>query len=211
MAENIQALIWDFGGVLLRTEDQAPRRAWEQKLNLQPGELHDLVFHGPASRRATLGKASTEEIWQTLGEQLGLEGEELKKLETNFWAGDVLDRALIDATRALKEYIKTALLSNAWPDLRPYLVDDLKVCDAFDRMVISAEVGTAKPGHQIYHILLDQLGIEPQDSLFIDDSSENIQVARDLGMHAILFQTREQMLEELRGLLPAHLAAFFSE
>ncbi|MGD8864915.1 MAG: hypothetical protein PVI81_04950, partial [Anaerolineales bacterium] len=109
MAENIQALIWDFGGVLLRTEDQAPRRAWEQKLNLQPGELHDLVFHGPASRRATLGKASTEEIWQTLGEQLGLEGEELKKLETNFWAGDVLDRALIDATRALKEYIKTAL------------------------------------------------------------------------------------------------------
>jgi FMN phosphatase YigB (HAD superfamily) len=78
-------------------------------------------------------------------------------------------------------------------------------------MVISAEVGTAKPGHQIYHILLDQLGIEPQDSLFIDDSSENIQVARDLGMHAILFQTREQMLEELRGLLPAHLAAFFSE
>ncbi|MGD8622022.1 MAG: HAD family phosphatase [Anaerolineales bacterium] len=211
MAENIQALIWDFGGVLLRTEDQAPRRAWEQKLNLQPGELHDLVFHGPASRRATLGKASTEEIWQTLGEQLGLEGEELKKLETNFWAGDVLDRALIDATRALKEYIKTALLSNAWPDLRPYLVDDLKVGDAFDRMVISAEVGTAKPGHQIYHILLDQLGIEPQDSLFIDDSSENIQVARDLGMHAILFQTREQMLEELLGLLPAHLAAFFSE
>lgn len=211
MAENIQALIWDFGGVLLRTEDQAPRRAWEQKLNLQPGELHDLVFHGPASRRATLGKASTEEIWQTLGEQLGLEGEELKKLETNFWAGDVLDRALIDATRALKEYIKTALLSNAWPDLRPYLVDDLKVGDAFDRMVISAEVGTAKPGHQIYHILLDQLGIEPQESLFIDDSSENIQVARDLGMHAILFQTREQMLEELLGLLPAHLAAFFSE
>ncbi|MGD8552873.1 MAG: HAD family phosphatase, partial [Anaerolineales bacterium] len=205
MAENIQALIWDFGGVLLRTEDQAPRRAWEQKLNLQPGELHDLVFHGPASRRATLGKASTEEIWQTLGEQLGLEGEELKKLETNFWAGDVLDRALIDATRALKEYIKTALLSNAWPDLRPYLVDDLKVGDAFDRMVISAEVGTAKPAHQIYHILLDQLGIEPQDSLFIDDSSENIQVARDLGMHAILFQTREQMLEELLGLLPAHL------
>lgn len=36
---GIRALLFDLGGVLLRTQDHGPREAWERRLGLQPGEL----------------------------------------------------------------------------------------------------------------------------------------------------------------------------
>lgn len=206
MNERIMALAWDFGGVLLRTEDQAPRREWERQLNLQPGELHDLVFKGEASRRATIGEASTEDIWRSIGEQLSIDDEQLAQLRSDFWAGDRLDHGLIELTRSLRQHIKTGLLSNAWPDLRPYLQDDLRVGDAFDVLVISAEAGTAKPGAEIYALLIERLGVDAGQCIFIDDSVENVQAALEFGIPSIHFQERGQALRELARLLPAQLA-----
>lgn len=206
MVGSVRALTWDFGGVLFRTEDQAPRQSWERKLNLQAGELHDLVFYGQTSRLATVGKASTEDIWRTVGEQLELTFDDLDALRGDFWAGDRLDRGLLEATRTLRKHLKTALLSNAWPDLRSYLVEDLQIDDAFDLVVISAEEGTAKPSEQIYRILLDRLSIRAEECVFIDDSPENVRTASELGIQTVLYQEREQTLHDLRSLLPTELS-----
>jgi putative hydrolase of the HAD superfamily len=205
MAVSIKALIWDFGGVLLRTEDQEPRRIWEQKLNLEAGELHDLVFQGPASRKATIGLASTEDIWREVGQRLDLQAEHLAELQRDFWSGDQLDQGLIDATRELRKHLKTALLSNAWPDLRAYLTEDLQIDDAFDLFVISAEEGTAKPDEKIYRVLLDRLNLKPSECVFIDDRQDNILAAQQLGFNVIHFQDRKQTLHDLRILLPKDL------
>jgi putative hydrolase of the HAD superfamily len=206
MVGSVRALTWDFGGVLFRTEDEAPRQRWERKLNLQAGELHDLVFYGKTSRLATMGKASTEDIWRTVGEQLELTFEDLNALRADFWAGDRLDQGFVEATRTLRKHLKTALLSNAWPDMRSYLVEDLQIDDAFDLVVISAEEGTAKPGEQIYRILLDRLSIRAEECIFIDDSPENIHAANELGIKTVLYQGREQTLHDLRSLLPSGLS-----
>jgi putative hydrolase of the HAD superfamily len=206
MTRSVRALTWDFGGVLFRTEDQAPRQNWERKLKLQTGELHDLVFYGQTSRLATLGKASTEDIWHAISEQLDLNFEELNALRRDFWAGDRLDHELVETTRTLRKHLKTALLSNAWPDLRAYLVEDLQIDDAFDLLIISAEEGTAKPGEQIYQILLDRLNIRAEECVFIDDSLENVRAANDLGIQTVLFQDRAQTLDDLRSLLPVELS-----
>ncbi len=209
MTNDIKALTWDFGGVLLRTESQGPRQKWEQRLGLKNGELHDIVFQGPVSLRATVGKASAEAIWDSVADQLKLSAEDLEEFRRDFWAGDQLDQALINATRLLDDHLKTALLSNAWPDLRSYLTNDLQISDAFDLMIISAEEGVAKPDEKIYRILLDRLKISPHECIFVDDNLENIQAADRLGIHAILFQTREQALSELRELLPSELSRLF--
>lgn len=209
MADRIKALTWDFGGVLLRTETQEPRRNWEQRLALEHGELHDIVFHGSASRRATVGKASTEDIWISVAEQLNLGAEQLAEFRKDFWAGDQLDRDLVDATRSICEHLKTALLSNAWPDLRAYLTHELQIADAFDYMIISSEVGIAKPDEEIYRVLLERLGVLPHECIFVDDSAENIMAAKQLGLHGIHFRSREQALLELRELLPTELSHRF--
>ncbi|MGD8633131.1 MAG: HAD family phosphatase [Anaerolineales bacterium] len=205
MANHVKALIWDFGGVLLRTEDQGPRREWERRLNLPAGKLHDLVFHGKTSRMATVGQASTDDIWHAVAEQLGLDEGELQALRVDFWAGDRLDHDLVDMTRMLHGELKTALLSNAWPDLRPYLEDELQIGDAFDLIVISSEEGIAKPDERIFRILFDRVELRPEECIFIDDSSDNILAASDLGMQAIIFQNRDQTIAKLHDLLPRKL------
>jgi beta-phosphoglucomutase-like phosphatase (HAD superfamily) len=48
----IQAVIFDVGGVLLRTEDRAPRQAWEARLGLEPGGAEALVFNSEMGQKA---------------------------------------------------------------------------------------------------------------------------------------------------------------
>ena len=72
--------------------------------------------------------------------------------------------------------------------------------DIFDDMVISGEVGFAKPEPEIYQILLDKIGRPAQDCLFIDDSLPNIQQANKIGFATIHFQSSSQLEEELKQL-----------
>ena len=74
----------------------------------------------------------------------------------------------------------------------------------FQGIVISGEVGVAKPDLRIYRVLLAQVGRPPEDCLLIDDSPASIAAARSLGFQAILFREPAQLADELayRGLLP---------
>lgn len=72
--------------------------------------------------------------------------------------------------------------------------------DLFDDMVISGEVGFAKPEPEIYQILLGKIGRPPQECLFIDDSLPNIQQANKIGFATIHFQSPSQLEEELKQL-----------
>jgi FMN phosphatase YigB (HAD superfamily) len=55
----------------------------------------------------------------------------------------------------------TTLLSNAWDNLRGVLEQDWRILDAFDQVIISAEVGLAKPDAPIYQLAVERLGVEP--------------------------------------------------
>jgi 2-haloacid dehalogenase len=66
-----------------------------------------------------------------------------------------------------------------------------------DGKVISGEVGIAKPDPAIYHLLLQQAGRQARDCLLIDDSATNIAVAHQLGFQTILFQSPQQLQDEL--------------
>ena len=57
----------------------------------------------------------------------------------------------------------------------------------FDVVVASCEVGSCKPAPEIYRICLERLGVSADAALFVDDRLENIQAARDLGLHALHF------------------------
>ncbi|MEW5974165.1 MAG: HAD family phosphatase [Acidobacteriota bacterium] len=77
--------------------------------------------------------------------------------------------------------------------------------DWFDTIVVSGEEGLAKPDPQIFQLLLQRSNRQAGECLFIDDSETNVAVARQLGFHAIRFQSSPQLRLELEGLglLPA--------
>lgn len=203
MTTSIQAIIWDFGGVLVRTEDWEPRFVWERRLGLKKMGLTDMVFNSRVAQEASVGKADAEDIWRWIGQELKLSNQALDTLRQDYWRGDQVDYELIETIRTLKGNYKTALLSNAWPSLRAAIEGQWKFDDAFDVMVISAEVGMVKPDPEIYLYALDQLQVEPSNAVFVDDFQENIDGARAVGMHAIHFQDSKLALSELNHLLEA--------
>jgi putative hydrolase of the HAD superfamily len=161
-------------------------------------ELYHLVFSSESARLATLGKISSKAHWEIVRERLDVAAEEQASVIEQFWAGDRLDRALVAHLRKLRERVKTGLLSNAWDTLRTMLEAEWKIADAFDEIVISAEVGLAKPDHRIYLMMLDRLQVEASQVVFVDDFDENVDAARWIGMHAIRFKTTRQTLAELK-------------
>lgn len=197
----IKAVIWDLGGVLVRTEDPAPRQALAARCGLQSRELEGLVFGSELGRRAQLGEITADQLWAFVLDRLGMPDENAGAFEAEFWGGDRLDLNLIDYIRKTKEQYTVALLSNAWDSLRKGLETRFAIHDVFDPVVISAEVGVMKPAPQIYQLALERCRVQPSEAVFLDDFIENVAGARAVGMHAIHFQDRSQALEDLESVL----------
>jgi len=198
---TITAVIFDLGGVLVRTEDRRPRERLASRLSLTFAALNDLFFNSESARLAMQGKLTAQDHEGIIRSRLGLSQSEFAVVLADFWGGDALDTGLVDYLRSLRPEYQTALLSNAWDDLRQILSNHLNILDAFDEVIISAEVGVAKPDPRIYQIALERLKVEPQEAVFVDDFVENIEAARQLGFHAIHFRDPDQTLQEINSLL----------
>jgi len=201
----IKTVIFDLGGVLVRTEDKGPRAALAAKYDMSYSDLSALVYGCESAEMATRGQKTAEEHKETVLYDLGLPPGTFPAFGKDFWAGDSLDRHLVDFIVGLKANYKTALLSNAWDDLREMLINQWKIDEIFDEIFISAELGEAKPDPEIFDIVIKSLGQNPAELIFIDDFPENIVAAREAGMNAVQFLNREQILEELGEYLNSDL------
>jgi putative hydrolase of the HAD superfamily len=79
-----------------------------------------------------------------------------------------------------------ALLSNA-PEPLARAIDRSPWSQYFDHRYYSCRLGAAKPDPRVFQLVLSDLGVPPEEVLFIDDRSENTRTARDLGMRTITF------------------------
>lgn len=196
--DDVAAVIFDVGGVMLRTHNHAFRHAWDARLDQPLGAIEQLVFNSDLGIRAQTGEVTTNDHWRAVGDRLKLSATELTQLRNDFWAGDRFDFDMIDWIRSWRHRVKTAIISNAFDDLRSVLRDEFKVADAFDLIVVSAEEGIMKPDPHIYQRTLERLDVAPAAAVFIDDSPINIEGARAVGVPAILY--RPDM--DLPSLLP---------
>jgi glucose-1-phosphatase len=198
---KVSAVIFDLGGVLVRTEDRRPRAEVAYRLGMTYDELSQLVFESDSARLATIGKTTTKEHWESVRLALGLSTDEFPSVRSGFWGGDALDVRLVDYIQSLRSRYKTGLLSNAWDNLRQVITQTWKIADAFDDIVISAEVGMAKPDPRIYELAVQRLGSPASETIFVDDFAHNIEAAKQVGLHGILFKNSPQVCQELNRLL----------
>ena len=198
---KISVIFWDLGGVLVRTEDRSKRDRWEQRLGMEPRQLDRLIFGGDAGRKATVGEYSVDEVWEWVRQELDLSQEEGQQLARDFWQGDDLDEDLVAYVRGLRPRFQTGLISNAWLELRDLLKNHWHIDNAFDDLVISAEVGLAKPDPAIYKLALERLDVEADRAIFVDDFSHNIASAAEIGMQAVHFANPDQAIAEVNQLI----------
>lgn len=181
----IKAVIFDMGGVLVRTTNPAPRATAEARLGLAPGGAEALVLNSPMGKQAQVGALTTDALWAWVQAELGLTDTALTGFRHEFWAGDELDEALVAYLRGLRPRYQTALLSNFMDELPHVIGVRHPMADAFDLVVCSAFEGMMKPTAAIYTRTLARLGRQPAEAVFIDDAPANIEGARQVGLHAI--------------------------
>jgi epoxide hydrolase-like predicted phosphatase len=192
----LKAVIFDWGGVLMRTVDPSGRRKWERKLEL-PLYAVDRVVHGSRSwKQAQSGIISDVEYWTDVADQLGLDETALAEFRHDYFRGDRLDEEMVQFIQNLRPRFKTALLSNASPQLHGLLAE-LEVADLFDVMVISGIVGVQKPDPDIYRLVLKRLDLRPQETIFVDDFTRNLETAQELGMQTLHFRAGMDWKREL--------------
>ncbi len=183
--EMIRAVIFDVGGVLVRTVDRTPRQALEARLGLQPGEAEYLVYNGEMGQKAQRGEITAAELWRWIQMRFRFDDVEVETFRQEFWGGDRLNTPLLGLVRALRPRYQTAIISNAMDDLLHTLTVAYPMADAFDLIVGSAYERVMKPAPEIFLRTLARLNCQPAEAIFIDDFIHNVDGARAVGMAAI--------------------------
>jgi epoxide hydrolase-like predicted phosphatase len=195
----IKAVIFDLGGVLVRTEFPEVRQRLEERLGFGPGTLGRTVWGGKDWELAQIGRISYEEYWKRVGAALGFSTEpEIRDFRREYFSGDRIDEELVSLIKELRPAYKIGLLSNAPDRLGIWLDEEWGIKDLFDSIVYSAKAGLVKPNPSIFHLSLEQLDVAPSEALFIDDYPRNIDAALALGMQAIRFTSTKALKKELR-------------
>ena len=99
-----------------------------------------------------------------------------------------------------KQYgLKVIALSNEGRELNAYRITEFKLNELFDAYVSSAFVHLRKPDADIFRMAIDISQTVPEHSLYIDDRSMFVDVAKTLGMHGIHFEGLESTTNQLKA------------
>lgn len=195
---NVEAVVFDFGGVMVQVYRAEHFRELEDRLGLDAGSLSEILWRSPEWRQAEVGGISDEEYWQRIGPRLGLHtAEGLAGFQQDLYAGLEADRRMVGLVRGLRGRYHTGLLSNTNVRSLERLPAGRGLVGLFDVEVLSAAVGLAKPDPAIFRLALDRLGTAPEMTVFVDDYGPNVTAAAALGMRGIRFVGYEELVAAL--------------
>lgn len=196
-----RSLIFDFGGVLMKTVDYGPRHRWDERLRLAHGSVERAVHNETSWLQAQTGRITPEAYWRDVGGRLGLDNTATQELSQDFYSGDALDETLVALIRGYRAAGHTiALLSNDSLELLPKLAR-LGIDALFDPLVVSAQIGVMKPEAAAYRAVLDRLQRPPGETVFVDDRADNVAAAAALGIHTVHYRAGMDLAAALEPLL----------
>ena len=200
----LDAVLLDFGGVLAEEGFASGLKAMAQAGGLDEHHVWQTGLQAVWDSGYVFGRADEAAFWKLFKDRTGIEGDEAG------WREDILSRftvrpwmrQIVERLRALG--VRVAILSDQ--------TDWLGMLDArqvffrhFDKVFNSYDHAMTKQEPEFFHLALSELGVKPGRALFVDDNPGNVERARSLGLHAILYQDREGFERELERLCPAAL------
>lgn len=181
-----KALIFDFFGVLC--SEISP--FWFEEHFTEKGEELRHQYLPPADR----GEVSQRALFEELSRMAHVSPEEIEK---DWLAHARFNAELIAFIRELKSEYTIGLLSNATSPFFHTVMALSGTIGLFDHVVVSSEVGHAKPEPEIYDIMLSQMGVHSAEAIMIDDNQENLDGALKVGLAGHLFTSVQELREVL--------------
>lgn len=199
---NYRALIVDFGGVVT-TRFRSALRSFCEREGLDPHRLHHVLREDPVGKAALLeaeaGKITQREFERQLGKLLEVSDIDLTQRICADLHPCAPMLALIE--QAKMAGIKTAMLSNSWGTGGYDIYSGYDLPRYFDVVVVSDQVGFAKPDPEIYKIILTHLDLPAKECIFADDVPRNLEPASSLGMTPVLVDEPADAVPEVAQLL----------
>ncbi|NXQ55245.1 ACD10 dehydrogenase, partial [Anthoscopus minutus] len=212
---SYKAVIFEESGVLL----PAPHRTateWEAQSCIPAGTIQQAALSGgenSLSLQYSRGELTAVEFLQELGQQCFEIANVCIPVHSFLW--DLIRNEMIkqlpimaEAAQCIRaEGLKTALLSHnlCLGDGERFLPLDQQ---HFDVMVESHQEGMPRPNPGIYKLCLERLGVQPQESILLDSSSQNLKAAAQLGLKTVKVDDPEAALKELETHLGFPLQGF---
>lgn len=192
-------MVFDYGMVLTGPPDPIAHAALVRITGLPADRLDSLYW---ADRHAyDEGKLTGLGFWLKLAREAGLnlkpaELEELNEWDARMWMTE--NPAMLAWQLALKQRgLLTAIVSNIGDTICEHMLCELDWLSRFDVLVWSYQIRAAKPDPAIYHYVLEKLGTQPEETLFIDDRPLNVETANAMGMKGVVFATVEKLRDDL--------------
>lgn len=202
----IQAVIWDFGGVISSSPFEAFAR-FEQDHGLPADFLRTVNATNHLDNawarfeRSDIDLDAFDAEFHAESAALGhlVRGRQVIAL-----LGGAIRPAMVEALRRLRPRLQIGLITNnvispGMTSVDPHGRDD--VLPLFHHVIESAKVGLRKPDPAIYRLMLDTLGVAAERAVFLDDLGVNLKPARELGMRTIKVGDPDRALAELEALV----------
>ena len=208
MVTDLQAVIWDFGGVLTSSPFEAFTR-YEAEKGLPKDFVRSVNaqnIHENAWAKLERSEVTADEfdaLFRAESKALGHEvpGKDILGL----LSGDVRP-SVVDALKTCKSRVKVGCITNNAPigkgaGMSSDSQKAAKVAEImtnFDHVIESSKLGIRKPDPRIYALMCEALDVDPARCIYLDDLGINLKPARAMGMHTIKVLNEAQLLQDLR-------------
>jgi len=204
----IEAVIWDFGGVLTSSPFEAFAR-----FETERGLPADIIRRTNASNhwenawakfeRAEVDIETFDRLFAV--ESLALGAEVRGKDVLPLLSGD-LRPEMVEALKRIGAKFKTGCITNNLPANAIGSVEGrslyiAEVMALFDHVIESAKIGLRKPDPRIYRMMVEALGVDPKACVYLDDLGVNLKPAKALGMTTIKVHDADQAITELEAVV----------
>jgi len=196
----IKAIIFDCGGVLKVNTDIPVFNDIGAAFGIDPDNVLDEIRE--IIHELESGKITEIESWKMFSEKLGKPiPEGCEDLWSKAYIKNYSQRKeMLEFARELKKKgFIVAMLSNTI-DSHAAFNKKMGMYEPFNPCILSNEVKSRKPEKEIYEITIKEIGLNPEECVFIDDKEEYIKVANDLGMQGIVFKDYNQLIQDLKNI-----------
>ncbi|MBF8270855.1 MAG: HAD-superfamily hydrolase, subfamily IA, variant 3 [Gammaproteobacteria bacterium] len=187
MANNIEVILFDLGGVLVELSGVPTLLSWSGE-TITPEKLWQRWLTSTAVREFETGRTRQDHFARQLIDEMSLRIDPDEFLASfTHWPRGMYPGAQELLSRIPPDYT-LAVLSNSNSLHWPRMLDEIGVAGMFEHLFASHLIGKLKPDVEVFEHVLTELDCSPAGVLYVDDNQRNVDVARSLGIRAEVTQ-----------------------
>lgn len=192
-----KAIIFDLGGIILNPESFTPS-VLAQLFNISEDEVFT-IYNQDLEDKWVMGNITASGVIEKF--KTKFPNSESTESLVSKWQQIFLDQTKVDTEilnfiDKLRKKYPVYLLTNT-TKIHSGLNRKRNIYNHFDKVYESSALGMRKPNEDIYQYVLKDLGLKPQECFFTDDRQVHIDGAQALGIDAVIFESQEQLKQEL--------------